>query len=667
MKLKLQQLSVISMAVLMISVCFFAISSPAEAVTNLRQKLSGRILLQVESRGEAWYVNPDNYKRCYMGKPSDAFFMMKEFGVGIRHDELHNYLRYGFPMRLAGKILLDVESKGEAYYVYPVNSRGYFLGKPVDAFRIIKSLGLGISNADLNRIPVDPNYQYYSNNQNQTSAFVPATRSAKKTGNSNSNGYEDYLEEKRRLAEQKKQEALGQQKIHEQKQRQLAKKRKAELERRKELEKQRQEADKRRRLAEQKKQEAKRKRQELLASQSEKAKQEQLAEQKRREAEARQNALAEQRQAELERKKELEKQRQEAEERKKQEQEKDQQRSSPNSSSNNKISSYNKSYFDWPSVWKTDYDKRMVVGFSLNTGLNSNCAKRQLSKYGANTNNYYDKLSVSEAATIDRDCNLCGDYCAPSAEYMRLFSILGRYEFSELGSRVGKLWKQFNSCSAGSAGVDCRIEVMADLANIIGSDCHYHSDQYKHNLSGVSSRTAKGNIKYLLDDIKVNGREAIHFYQFPEHSKYVTDIKSFMNYLDGDDTTATIIRRHIAFKKVSFNAIKAYYQDGHRFWLRKVAGNNTLYLRDVLKSTYDTKKFLHEMPSEVYGYKIYTSDVFGLLFWNDDYRWYLSDVFGKGDDLCFDKSNYVINCSTKRRVSLDGVAEVFTTTVKYHK
>ncbi len=39
---------------------------------NLANKLKGSILLQVESNGEAWYVSPDDGKRYFLGRPTDA-------------------------------------------------------------------------------------------------------------------------------------------------------------------------------------------------------------------------------------------------------------------------------------------------------------------------------------------------------------------------------------------------------------------------------------------------------------------------------------------------------------------------------------------------------------------------------------------------------------------
>ena len=55
---------------------------------------------------------------------------------------------------LAGRILLQIEEHGEAWYVEPDTMVRHFLGRPTDAWRVMREQGIGITNANLNRIPV---------------------------------------------------------------------------------------------------------------------------------------------------------------------------------------------------------------------------------------------------------------------------------------------------------------------------------------------------------------------------------------------------------------------------------------------------------------------------------------------------------------------------------
>jgi hypothetical protein len=116
--------------------------------------LTGRILLQVEDKGQAWYVNPNNNQRYYLGRPDDAYRIMKDFGLGASNKDISAFLSSSAPVRLAGRILLQVEDKGQAYYVNPLDLQLYYLGRPNDAFNVICSLGLGISNTNLAKIVI---------------------------------------------------------------------------------------------------------------------------------------------------------------------------------------------------------------------------------------------------------------------------------------------------------------------------------------------------------------------------------------------------------------------------------------------------------------------------------------------------------------------------------
>jgi hypothetical protein len=125
-------------------------SSQVKSAQALTARLSGRILLQTQRNGEAWYVYPGDNRRYFLGRPLDAFTVMRKLGLGVTHKFLSSYKT--FPKFTAGKILLDVEKNGEAYYINPVDLKAYYLGRPKDAFKIMREKGLGISNDQLYRI-----------------------------------------------------------------------------------------------------------------------------------------------------------------------------------------------------------------------------------------------------------------------------------------------------------------------------------------------------------------------------------------------------------------------------------------------------------------------------------------------------------------------------------
>lgn len=182
----------------------FMLSAP-----SLGKKFSGRILLQVEGHGEAWYINPSNQKKYFLGHPQDAFNLMRALGLGITNNNLNkipvgfleenndqdldglgdnlenalgtnpleqdsdqdgysdkdeilnNYDPLGigpteidknFVEQNLGKIFLQTEKNGEAWYIDPITKKRYFLGRPKDAFNLMRKKALGITNNNLNKI-----------------------------------------------------------------------------------------------------------------------------------------------------------------------------------------------------------------------------------------------------------------------------------------------------------------------------------------------------------------------------------------------------------------------------------------------------------------------------------------------------------------------------------
>lgn len=214
-------LKLILLSSALILVLFFT-STNLRAQNTLLARVRGRILLQVEENGEAWYVHPDTDERYYLGRPQDAFDLMKQYGLGISNadiakipladanlggldsdqdglsdiienaigtnigspdtdndgysDKTEIILGYNpngsgtmniddnFTAAQNGKILIQVEQNGEAWYVNPVDSKRYFLGRPQDAFNIMRKLGLGITNQNLTLVPeiqLNPNNNTY--------------------------------------------------------------------------------------------------------------------------------------------------------------------------------------------------------------------------------------------------------------------------------------------------------------------------------------------------------------------------------------------------------------------------------------------------------------------------------------------------------------------------
>jgi SH3-like domain-containing protein len=125
----------------------------AEASKTL-SRTKGYILLQVESHGEAWYVDPVSGQRTYMKDGAAAFEIMRSFGLGINNANLDKLKKgdYSLINRLRGRIVLQVEAHGEAYYIHPRTGEAHYLANGAEAYRIMRELGLGITNNDLSAI-----------------------------------------------------------------------------------------------------------------------------------------------------------------------------------------------------------------------------------------------------------------------------------------------------------------------------------------------------------------------------------------------------------------------------------------------------------------------------------------------------------------------------------
>ena len=180
---------------------------------NLIKRLAGRILLQTEQAGQAWYLDPLSLGRYYLADGTSAYNALRKFALGVKDSEImkipiglesrfqmtdsdsdglpdkleealgtdpdkadtdgdgyqdgvelrsgHNFLGpekiiYSSSLinRLKGRILIQTEKRGQAWYINPVDGKRYYLANGEAAYQIMRYLSLGINNDNIRKIKV---------------------------------------------------------------------------------------------------------------------------------------------------------------------------------------------------------------------------------------------------------------------------------------------------------------------------------------------------------------------------------------------------------------------------------------------------------------------------------------------------------------------------------
>lgn len=131
---------------------------------ELTERLYGRMLLDVEGNGEVYYVDPVTGGKEYLADGSAAYRLLQNRALGISENDFAK-LELGetkedsnvckesvLGNRLKGRIVIRVESHGEAYWIYPENCRAYYTGTFDAAYKLMRDFSLGINKADLAKI-----------------------------------------------------------------------------------------------------------------------------------------------------------------------------------------------------------------------------------------------------------------------------------------------------------------------------------------------------------------------------------------------------------------------------------------------------------------------------------------------------------------------------------
>ncbi len=126
------------------------VSTPDSEVRSLVDRLEGWIMLAVDRAGEAYYVDPVTKARYYLADGPTAYEFLRTFGLGITTANLEQIPEAGsgdtvssLARSVAGRILLQVDSVGEAWYVHPETFERHYMADGDEAYRIMRELSEG--------------------------------------------------------------------------------------------------------------------------------------------------------------------------------------------------------------------------------------------------------------------------------------------------------------------------------------------------------------------------------------------------------------------------------------------------------------------------------------------------------------------------------------------
>ena len=116
------------------------------ATTDGLDPYVGRILIDVSSSGEAWYVNPATRMRVYLGRPAEALQRLQERAAQVNYFHVERIALEGetdgdveYTKERAGFVLQPNDLVGAAWYVHPVLGIRMRLATPHDAWLVMQT------------------------------------------------------------------------------------------------------------------------------------------------------------------------------------------------------------------------------------------------------------------------------------------------------------------------------------------------------------------------------------------------------------------------------------------------------------------------------------------------------------------------------------------------
>ena len=118
---------------------------PATSQAATPKAYYGRLLVETADSKEAWYVNPVDGKTSYFSDPANALIVMPLLALGIsdknllliaRTEDTAGSFDLALSKRLAGRFLLQVESRGQLWYVNPTTYKRHFVGNQSDVLAL---------------------------------------------------------------------------------------------------------------------------------------------------------------------------------------------------------------------------------------------------------------------------------------------------------------------------------------------------------------------------------------------------------------------------------------------------------------------------------------------------------------------------------------------------